>query len=107
MMSVMLGSVCKIMIRLTGEKNLTRCTLLYVLYYTVLIYFPLIDRFSSQFLRNIFRFIFDIFSSSSMDNNFVHLVNNSITKDHKEFHDKVRTSVCVPFQGNTVELIIY
>lgn len=28
-----------------------------------------------------------------MDNNFVHLVNNSITKDHKEFHDNVRIFV--------------
>jgi hypothetical protein len=30
---------------------------------------------------------------SALDNNFVHLVNNSITKDHKEFHEKVRKSV--------------
>ena len=26
---------------------------------------------------------------NNMDNNFVHLVNNSITKDHKQFHSKV------------------
>ena len=33
-----------------------------------------------------------------MGNNFVHLVNNSITKDHKEFHDKVRISVFTLFK---------